>query len=128
MTSLRREVLGGYRRLLRARLVAFKGDSTMLAASKQQLRLEFDNNKEIVNPKKIAGLIKGIDEVEGMLLHNIAQGRLNDRGNYAVNVAPRSQEPATKKDGVIEVEHIDGKVGNLPEDVTVSRSPSKPSP
>ena len=29
-----------------------------------------------------AGLIKGIDEVEGMLLHNIAQGRLNDRGNY----------------------------------------------
>ena len=55
MTSLRREVLGGYRRLLRARLVAFKGDSTMLAASKQQLRLEFDNNKEIVNPKKIGG-------------------------------------------------------------------------
>lgn len=29
-----------------------------------------------------AGLIKGINEVEDMLKYNIAQARLNERGNY----------------------------------------------
>lgn len=29
-----------------------------------------------------AGMIKGMKEVEEMLLYNIAQGRLNERGNY----------------------------------------------
>lgn len=30
----------------------------------------------------LAGLIKGINEVEDMLKYNIAQARLNERGNY----------------------------------------------
>lgn len=29
-----------------------------------------------------AGLIRGMEEVQEMLLYNIAQGRMNDRGNY----------------------------------------------
>ncbi|CAM9747025.1 unnamed protein product [Ectocarpus sp. 4 AP-2014] len=82
MASLRREVLGGYRRLMRVRVVAFKGDTTMLEASKQQLRIEFNKNKAVTDPSKLAGLIKGINEVEDMLKYNIAQARLNDRGNY----------------------------------------------
>ncbi|CBN76009.1 conserved unknown protein [Ectocarpus siliculosus] len=82
MASLRREVLGGYRRLMRVRVVAFEDDTTMLEASKQQLRIEFNKNKAVTDPSKIAGLIKGINEVEEMLKYNIAQARLNDRGNY----------------------------------------------
>ncbi|CAN0520173.1 unnamed protein product [Ectocarpus sp. 12 AP-2014] len=82
MASLRREVLGGYRRLMRVRMVAFKDDTTMLEASKQQLRIEFNKNKAVTDHSKIAGLIKGINEVEDMLKYNIAQARLNDRGNY----------------------------------------------
>lgn len=53
MASLRREVLGGYRRLMRVRVVAFKDDSTMLKASKVQLRKEFNKNKAITDPSKI---------------------------------------------------------------------------
>lgn len=53
MASLRREVLGGYRRLMRVRMVAFKDDSTMIAASKQQLRIEFNKNKAVTDPSKI---------------------------------------------------------------------------
>lgn len=53
MASLRREVLGGYRRLMRVRLIAFKDDSTVLEASKQQLRTEFNKNKGITDPSKI---------------------------------------------------------------------------
>lgn len=56
MASLRREVLGGYRRLMRVRVVAFKGDSTMLEASKEQLRIEFNKNKAITDPSKIGDL------------------------------------------------------------------------
>lgn len=58
MASLRREVLGGYRRLMRARLTAFKGDTTMLNASKAQLRIEFSKNKEVTDPKRIGTLVQ----------------------------------------------------------------------
>lgn len=53
MASLRREVLGGYKRLMRARLSAFKGDTTMLGASKEQLRIEFVKNQGVTDPAKI---------------------------------------------------------------------------
>ena len=35
-----------------------------------------------------AGFIKGINEVEDMLKYNIAQARLNERGNYGACEAP----------------------------------------
>ena len=38
-----------------------------------------------------AGLIKGINEVEDMLKFNIAQARLNERGNYG-KLGPDLQE------------------------------------
>lgn len=38
---------------MRVRLVAFKDDSTMLGASKEQLRIEFNKNKGITDPSKI---------------------------------------------------------------------------
>lgn len=53
MASLRREVLGGYKRLMRVRLVAFKDDSAMLDAAKQQLRIEFNKNRGVTDPSKI---------------------------------------------------------------------------
>ncbi|CAM9832044.1 unnamed protein product [Pylaiella littoralis] len=123
MASLRREVLGGYKRLMRVRLIAFKDDSTMLEASKVQLRVEFNKNKAVTDPSKIAGLLKGVNEVEDMLKYNIAQARLNERGNYAVNVAPKTPDSVGGgEDTTIEVEHIDGKAGDLPADVTVTPS------
>eukprot|EP00903_Cladosiphon_okamuranus_P008801 g8429.t1 len=108
---------------MRVRFIAFKDDSTMLDASREQLRIEFNKNRGITDPSKIAGLIKGINEVEDMLKYNIAQARLNERGNYAVNVAPKTPESfGAGKKGTIEVEHIGGKAGDLPEDVTVTQS------
>lgn len=55
MASLRREVLRGYKCLMRARLVAFKGDTQMLEASRAQLRVEFNKNKGLSEPSKIGG-------------------------------------------------------------------------
>lgn len=39
-----------------------------------------------LNPSGTAGLIKGIKEVEEMLLFNIAQAQMNERGNYGESV------------------------------------------
>lgn len=38
------------------------------------------------DPSRTAGLIKGIKEVEEMLLFNIAQAQVNERGNYGESV------------------------------------------
>lgn len=53
MASLRREVLGGYRRLMRVRQIAFKDDAAVLEAAKSQLRIEFTKNKDVTDPSKI---------------------------------------------------------------------------
>lgn len=53
MASLRGQVLGGYKRLLRARVVAFKDDTFMLQKSKEQLRLETEKNLAVTDPKQI---------------------------------------------------------------------------
>lgn len=53
MASLRSQVLGGYKRLLRARMVAFKDDVLMLEKSREQLRLETDKNRAVTDPKQI---------------------------------------------------------------------------
>lgn len=44
-------------------------------------------------------------------------------GKKAVNVAPKTPESVgAGEKGTIEVEHIGGKAGDLPEDVTVTQS------
>jgi len=45
--ALRRQVLGGYRRLMKLRKQVFAGDQFAIAASRAQLRQEFLKNKEL---------------------------------------------------------------------------------
>jgi len=40
------------------------------------------------NPEELSGLIAGIREVEEMFSENIVQAKLNDAGNYEVNLKP----------------------------------------
>ena len=42
-----------------------------------------------------AGLIKGINEVEDMLRYNIAQAKLNERGNYGETANQPTNQPTT---------------------------------
>jgi len=44
--------------------------------------------KHVQNPDELNGLIAGIREVEEMFSENIVQARLNDAGNYEVNLKP----------------------------------------
>lgn len=53
MASLRPQVLGGFKRVMRARAKAFKDDIMMLDAGKQQLREEVLKHKDLTDPAKI---------------------------------------------------------------------------
>jgi hypothetical protein len=85
--ALRQQVLGGYKRLMRARLSAFQSDSVALSASRIELKQNYLLNKNVSSPAQIIELLKGVDEVEHMLTKGIAQAKLNeDSGNYGVKV------------------------------------------
>ncbi|KAF1317748.1 Mitochondrial zinc maintenance protein 1, partial [Globisporangium splendens] len=73
--SARLQVLGGYRRLLRASRQAFRGDDYAIQQARLALRDNFLENRDVRDQETVAELIKGIDEAEGMLLHHIVQGR-----------------------------------------------------
>ncbi|TDH69053.1 hypothetical protein CCR75_004919 [Bremia lactucae] len=73
--SVRLQVLGGYRRLLRASRQAFRGDTYALQQARKTLRENFLLSSHVSDKDQLFELIKGIEEAEGMLLHHIVQGR-----------------------------------------------------
>lgn len=130
MASTRAAVLGGFRRLLRARKTLFAGDQAALSASLLELRKEFRRNADVSDGRQIQELLKGIDEVEEMMLHNFVQGTLNDAGAYEARIpghasgdtlqsftaeeverAEREMEAAGKGEILVEVTETKGKAG-----------------
>uniref|UniRef100_A0A7S1U0R5 Complex 1 LYR protein domain-containing protein n=1 Tax=Phaeomonas parva TaxID=124430 RepID=A0A7S1U0R5_9STRA len=86
MAATRLQALHGFRRLLRARKVLFRGDANALAASQLELRSQFQTNRHETDAAKIAEMLRGIDEVEDMMLNNFVQGELNEQGNYTTTI------------------------------------------
>ena len=84
MASLTQRVLHSYKRLLRARFVAFPSDPVALHASRVELKQNYLLNRGVTGKGEIEELLEGVDEVEGMLRNGIAQGVRNERGNYEV--------------------------------------------
>ncbi|GLD91989.1 hypothetical protein PINS_up000522 [Pythium insidiosum] len=91
--SLRTQVLGGYRRLLRASRQTFRGDTYAIEQARVALRENFLQNRDVQDEGIIRELITGIDEAEGMLLHNIVQGRQKEVD--AATGAPRFEVQLT---------------------------------
>ena len=58
-TSLRPVVLGCYKRLMRARLVAFNGDTNAIVKSRTELRMHFNNNRT-APPEAVVGMVKEV--------------------------------------------------------------------
>jgi complex III assembly factor LYRM7 len=91
--SLRAKVLGGYRRLLRASRTTFRGDVYATDQARLALRDQFFSNREVADEAALKELLKGIDEAEAMLLHNIVQARQKDAD--AATGAPRFEVQLT---------------------------------
>ena len=99
--------LSAFRRLLRASKVTFKNDAFALKNASITLKQEFLKNKDITDASQlgwwlivsvylyvmfiygsgcIEELMKGVHEVEEMLLFNIVQGVKNERGNFSKSI------------------------------------------
>ncbi|KAK1941222.1 Mitochondrial zinc maintenance protein 1 [Phytophthora citrophthora] len=76
--SVRVQVLGGYRRLLKASRQAFRDDAYAMQQARVALRENFQANSQVNDKEQLDELVKGIDEAESMLLHHIVQGRAKE--------------------------------------------------
>jgi hypothetical protein len=81
-------VLSGYRRLLRAQKILFGEDYYAQSQAKNAIRDHFNQNRSVTDMDQIREMLQQIDEAEDMLLHGIAQGKLNEQtgsyGAYAI--------------------------------------------
>mmetsp|Transcript_35318 Transcript_35318/g.79685 ORF Transcript_35318/g.79685 Transcript_35318/m.79685 type:complete len:128 (-) Transcript_35318:189-572(-) len=121
--ALRSPVIQGYRRLLRARLVAFQGDTLALNKSQEAIRQAFVEHRCETDGEKIRDLLRGVDQAEEMLKFHILQGKLNEQGNYSV---PIPKEKAERMAGHQLVTPLDEEsIPAEPKPVVVTHSPRK---
>jgi hypothetical protein len=71
-------VLSGYRRLFRAQKKLFGEDYYAQKQAKVAIRDHFEQNRSVTDMEKLKDVIQQIDDAEDMLLHGIAQGKLNE--------------------------------------------------
>jgi len=71
-------VLSGYRRLFRAQKKLFGEDYYAQKQAKVAIRDHFEQNRSVTDMEKLKDMIQQIDDAEDMLLHGIAQGKLNE--------------------------------------------------
>ncbi|EDO32069.1 predicted protein [Nematostella vectensis] len=89
--SLRSKVLSCYRKLHRARLKTFQGDTLALEAGRQKIREEFAKNKNEADKTKIAELILTAEDVERMLRQNVVQAILQEKDKYKAKITEDTQ-------------------------------------
>uniref|UniRef100_A0A7S2C810 Complex 1 LYR protein domain-containing protein n=1 Tax=Florenciella parvula TaxID=236787 RepID=A0A7S2C810_9STRA len=106
MAAMRSQVLAGYRQLLRVRNVAFQGDALALEKSQEAIRMGFEANRLVSDEKEIKEHLRGVTQAVEMLQFNVLQGKLNDRGNYSVDIRPE-QADFHGGEEKIEISHMD---------------------
>ena len=113
---------------MRARLVAFKGDSNALTASHSELRMHFDNNRNAA-PDAVEVMVREMTDLEDMLLHGLVQGEVKQRGEGDVKVEVQLRpENAEKMDagGINPLEHLGEGLGEVEDkgldDVKIDKS------
>ena len=82
----RQDAVHGFRRLLRTAVTVFGNDLHAIQTARVQLKDEFRRQSHVTEIKELKELFAGIEEVDEMLRFNIVQGKLNDRGNYEVDL------------------------------------------
>jgi len=83
----RQDAVRGFRKLLKTACVVFKDDNDAIEAARETLKEEFRKQAHVVDKKELEQMFAGIEEVEEMLRFNIVQGRMNERGNFDVDLS-----------------------------------------
>jgi complex III assembly factor LYRM7 len=109
MASLRGQVLGGYRRLLRASRQAFCGDEYAIQQARVALREHVFTNKNEANSKVIVEMLHAMEDAENMLLHNIVQGKQTEESKkqnqikYEVKLTDPQKKNMRKNEEIIPI-------------------------
>mmetsp|Transcript_13135 Transcript_13135/g.26794 ORF Transcript_13135/g.26794 Transcript_13135/m.26794 type:complete len:129 (-) Transcript_13135:6-392(-) len=126
-SALRTSVLGGYRRLLRARLIAFSGDDNAIAASRLELRTHILNNAN-VEKSQAEIMVKEMIDLEDVLLGGIVQGEVKQGGDEVkVEIQLRKENAEVMdKESINPIEHLGGGLGEAKtkglDDVKIEKS------
>ncbi|RHY85508.1 hypothetical protein DYB37_006672 [Aphanomyces astaci] len=114
-STVRVQVLGGYRRLLRASQQTFGADKRAVVEARKAVRAAFLENRDVHDGHALTGLIKGIEEAEAMLLYNIVQGKANEKGVFQVELSDPQASRIRKDEELSELTPDSGKtpVGSL---------------
>lgn len=82
----RKDAVRGFRKILRSVIIVFRNDTGAIEAARKQLKEEFRKHAHVTNAKELKEHFVGISEVDEMLRFNIVQARMNNRGNYGVDL------------------------------------------
>jgi hypothetical protein len=105
----RTSVLSGLRRLHRAKRVAFASDPLAIRQSSIALKAEYVKNMHVTDPIQLEELIKGVKEVEDMLLNGIIQGKVVEDENKKATVKVKIRKEHGQKmdkEEVNTIEHL----------------------
>ena len=78
--------------MMRARLVPFANDPRALSESRKELKTQFLANKDLTDASQISELMKGAEEVEGLLRTGLVQGEVKEHGADDVRVHVKIRE------------------------------------
>jgi hypothetical protein len=92
---MQRQVLKCYKAILRARETTFAGDEAVLRASLEDIRSQFKSNINEKDGTKVEELLKQGWDAEKYIRTCIAQGVLNDRGNFELRLPEGLPDNAT---------------------------------
>lgn len=84
--QLRSAALAGYRNMLRTIHQVFKGDGYAIKQTTAQLRTQVVANRAVSDASEIERMVADMRDASDFLKTYIAQGKLNDRGNFEVTV------------------------------------------
>uniref|UniRef100_A0A7S3C375 Mitochondrial zinc maintenance protein 1, mitochondrial n=1 Tax=Haptolina ericina TaxID=156174 RepID=A0A7S3C375_9EUKA len=83
-----------YRELLAAQKLLFAEDAGGRAAALLETRKRFREHAE-ATPEQVPELLQAAHDAAGFLLHNVAQTKQNEAGNYVLKAESRHQMPGT---------------------------------
>ena len=86
--------------------MAFQGDALALEKSQEAIRAGFEMNRAATAESEIKEHLRGVAQAVEMLQFNVLQGKLNERGNYAVDIRPEQASFHSDADK-IEISHMD---------------------
>ncbi|KAI5967268.1 MZM1 [Candida margitis] len=82
---------GAYKTALKSINTAFKSDTPLLAAAKQQIKQQIYANQHLTDKTELDEAITKLNEVSKFILQNIVQGQLQKDGRYFLNFHEKTE-------------------------------------